>query len=37
MLVDISPEEQTIMKKTSRPESRAVSLLDEPIDVPQEG
>ncbi|CAG9859957.1 unnamed protein product [Phyllotreta striolata] len=40
VLVDISPEEfpLTRVRNTveSRPESRAVSLLDEPIDVPQE-
>ncbi|XP_072382085.1 activated Cdc42 kinase Ack isoform X1 [Diabrotica undecimpunctata] len=41
VLVDISPEDAPVLRKkevvTSRPESRAVSLLDEPIDVPQQG
>uniref|UniRef100_A0A6P7FVY8 non-specific protein-tyrosine kinase n=1 Tax=Diabrotica virgifera virgifera TaxID=50390 RepID=A0A6P7FVY8_DIAVI len=40
VLVDISPEDVPVLRKkevvTSRPESRAVSLLDEPIDVPQQ-
>ncbi|XP_056635577.1 activated Cdc42 kinase Ack isoform X1 [Diorhabda sublineata] len=40
VLVDISPEDRPVLRVkdtiNSRPESRAVSLLDEPIDVPQE-
>lgn len=37
--MDISPEDEVVMRKheIARPNSRAVSLLDEPIDVPQEG
>lgn len=38
ILIDISPEEASNSVATvSRPESRNLSLIDEPIDVPQEG
>lgn len=37
ILVDISPDNGPVLRKkeTPRPESRAISLIDEPIDVPQ--
>lgn len=38
ILIDISPEETFASSANiTRPESRNLSLIDEPIDVPQEG